>query len=202
MSYRKIDTIAGLEALYDAPVPASLGKVVTRLGPAHRQWIEAARFCVLSTVGPEGTDGSPRGDDGPVVAISDERTLLMPDWQGNNRLDSLRNIVRDPRVALMFMVPGCKTILRVNGRAFLTDDAGLRARFDRNGRQPRTVIVIEIVEAYGQCPKSIMRSGLWARDDAGAAPSMGTLIAEATQGDMGGAEYDDGYEERAQPRMW
>ncbi|QFS84444.1 Pyridoxamine 5'-phosphate oxidase [Roseivivax sp. THAF40] len=199
---QKIDSIAALEALYEAPVPASLGKVMTKLGPAHRQWIEAARFCVLSTVGPEGNDGSPRGDDGPVVQIADDHTLLMPDWQGNNRLDSLRNIVRDPRVALMFMVPGCKTILRVNGTAFLTDDPAMRERFAQRGKHPKCVIVIEIAEAYGQCPKSIMRSGLWSRDDGDMVPSMGTLIAEASDGAMGGAAHDDGYEERAQPRMW
>ncbi|SIS55848.1 hypothetical protein SAMN05421759_101412 [Roseivivax lentus] len=199
---RKIDSIAALEALYEAPVPASLGKVTARLGPAHRQWIEAARFCILSTVGPEGTDGSPRGDDGPVVQILDERTLTMPDWQGNNRLDSLRNIVRDPRVALMFMVPGCKTILRVNGTAFLTDAPEALARFEQRGKHPKTVIVIHATEAYGQCPKSIMRSGLWSRDDGDAVPSMGTLIAEASDGEMGGASHDDGYEERAKPRMW
>ncbi|MHA6326227.1 pyridoxamine 5'-phosphate oxidase family protein [Roseivivax sp. CAU 1753] len=199
---RRIDSIAALEAFYDAPVPASLAKVTTRLGHAHRQWIAASRFCVLSTVGPEGTDGSPRGDDGPVVQIVDDRRLLLPDWQGNNRIDTLRNIVRDPRVALMFLVPGCKNVLRLNGTAFLTDDAGTRQRFEQRGRHPKTVIVIDINEAYGQCAKAIMRSGLWGRNDADRVPSMGTLIAEASDGADGGPAYDDGYEERAQPRMW
>ena len=139
-----IDSLEELEALYDTPLPATLDKVQTALTPAYRRWIQAARFLVLTTVGPEGTDGSPRGDDGPVVQISDDKTLLLPDWRGNNRIDSLRNIVTDGRVSLMFMIPGCRNVVRVNGQAVLTADAQVTARFKRTDKTPKTVIVITI----------------------------------------------------------
>lgn len=122
-----IDDITALEALYGTPGAASIRKVARQLTPLYRKWIMASRLCVLSTVGPEGVDGSPRGDDGPVVMELDPGTLALPDWRGNNRLDSLRNIVRDPRVALMFMVPGSNNVVRVNGTARLTADADLCA---------------------------------------------------------------------------
>lgn len=199
---RRIATLDDLHAHYGAPVPASLSKVVTVLTPLYRKWIEGARFCVLTTVGEEGVDGSPRGDDGPVVTVADDRTLLMPDWRGNNRLDSLRNIVRDPRVALLFLVPGTKTTVRVNGRAWLTDDEDLRARFEKKGRLPATVIVIEIGEVYTQCAKALMRSGLWDRNDADTVPTTGQIMVEVTDGAYGGGDYDEKYEERAIPRLW
>lgn len=161
-----------------------------------------SRFCVLSTVGPAGTDGSPRGDDGPVVYELDNRTLAMPDWRGNNRLDSLRNIVGDGRVSLMFMVPGSNTIVRLNGRARLTRDAALRASFERNGRQPATVIVIRIGEIYTQCARAPMRAGLWARDDSAGLPTAGEILAEASDGDMDGAAYDAEWPVRAAGTMW
>lgn len=121
-----VDSIAALEALYDAtPSEAALRKVADRLTPTYRAWIMASRFCVLSTVGPEGTDGTPRGDVGPVMVELDETTLAMPDWHGKNRLDSLRNIVRDGRVSVLFMVPGSTSVVRVNGTARLSADAEL-----------------------------------------------------------------------------
>jgi PPOX class probable FMN-dependent enzyme len=128
-----VEDIAALEALYGTPGAASLRKVADHLTPLYAKWIAAARFCVLSTVGAGGTDGSPRGDEGPVALKLDARTLAMPDWRGNNRLDSLRNIVTDGRVSLMFMVPGSSTVVRVNGVARLTDDAELCGRFARRG---------------------------------------------------------------------
>ena len=198
-----VDTIETLEALYEAPVPASLAKVVTRLEGAHARWIEASRFMVLSTVGPEGTDGSPRGDIGPVATILDPGTLAIPDWKGNNRLDSLRNIVRDGRVSLMFMVPGSTAIVRVNGRAVLSTDPAMRARFETKGRQPVTVILVTVGEAYVQCAKALLRSELWREGDrSDRLPSPGELIAEGSAGSHGGAAYDDNYEARVQDRMW
>lgn len=197
-----IEDIAALEAHYGEPGAASLRKVVTRLTPLYRRWIMTSRFCVLSTVGPAGTDGSPRGDDGPVVYELDNRTLAMPDWRGNNRLDSLRNIVGDGRVSLMFMVPGSNTIVRLNGRARLTRDAALRASFERNGRQPATVIVIRIGEIYTQCARAPMRAGLWARDDSAGLPTAGEILAEASDGDMDGAAYDAEWPVRAAGTMW
>ncbi|MEC3859826.1 MSMEG_1061 family FMN-dependent PPOX-type flavoprotein [Mesobacterium sp. TK19101] len=145
---RKITTLDDLHRLYDAPVPSALRKVADRLTPLYRQWIEGARFCVLSTAGPEGVHGSPRGDNGPVVRVADAQTLLLPDWWGNNRLDCLRDIVQDGRVALLFLVPGTHTTVRVNGRAVLTDDQDLRDSFAKGDKRPKTVIVIIVAEVY------------------------------------------------------
>lgn len=197
-----ITDIAALEALYDTPGEASLVKVARRMTPLYRKWIMASRFCVLTTVGPEGTDGSPRGDDGPVVLELDPGTLALPDWRGNNRIDSLRNIVADGRVSLMFMVPGSTNVVRVNGHARLTTDADLRARFDQQGRQPRSVVVIEIAEIYTQCARAILRAGLWQRDDAADLPSVGDILTEMTEGAFDGAAYDTEWPGRAAQTMW
>lgn len=197
-----IEDIAALEALYGTPGQPSLRKVADHLTPLYRRWIMAARFAVLTTVGPAGTDGSPRGDDGPVVTELDPKTLAMPDWRGNNRLDSLRNIVSDGRVSLMFMVPGSNTVVRVNGTGRLTADSVLRARFERRGRQPATVIVIRIAEVYTQCARAVIRAGLWSRDDAEGLPSAGDILAEVSQGEEGGAAYDAAWPARAAKTMW
>lgn len=199
---RRIESLETLEALYKTPSEASLRKVAQRLTPAYRRWIEASRFCVVSTVGPDGTDGTPRGDDGPVVLELDPGTLAMPDWSGNNRLDTLRNIVRDGRISLMFMVPGDNLVVRVNGTAWLTDDADLRARFERRGRLPATVAVIEIAEVYAQCPKALVRSGLWGRDDGDATPSLGEILAEMTSGEIEAGAWDRSYPERVKQTLW
>lgn len=199
---KTIDTLADLEALYDTPLPATLAKVRTGLTPSYRSWIGSARFLVLVTVGPDGTDGSPRGDDGPVVRIADDKTLLLPDWRGNNRIDSLRNIVTDGRVSLMFMIPGCRNVVRVNGRAVLTADADVRQSFERSGKTPKTVIIVTIGELYFQCAKALMRSDLWSgRDASGGVPSAGDFIREFTEG-FDAKSYDDGYTKYAVPRLW
>lgn len=198
-----IEDIAALEALYGQPGAPALRKVATRLTPLYRRWIMASRFCVLSTVGPDGIDGSPRGDDGPVVMELDPQTLAMPDWRGNNRLDTLRNIVTDGRISMMFMVPGSNTVVRVNGLARLTADADLRARFEKKGRQPATVILIRIGEVYTQCARALMRAGTWSgRDDSADLPTPGEILAEMTSGEEGGAAYDDAWEARAVKTMW
>ncbi len=198
----KITDIATLEALYGAPGKASVIKVADRLIPTYRKWIMASRFCVLSTIGPEGTDGSPRGDDGPVVHIADDRTLLMPDWRGNNRMDSLRNIVRDGRVSLMFMVPGSANVMRVNGRADVSTDATLCARFSDRGRQPRSVVVIHIAEVYSQCARAILRAELWqAGDESGDLPTVGEMLADVEDG-FDGKAYDADWPGRAAKTMW
>ena len=141
-----IKDINTLEALYDAAIPAAIDKVQTKLTPKYRAWIEASSFVVLSTVGPEGTDASPRGDVDSVVRVVDEQTLWLPDWRGNNRMDSLRNIVRDGRVSLMFMVPGSNNVVRVNGTAVLTADVQVTQQFEQKNKHPRSVIVISIGE--------------------------------------------------------
>lgn len=198
----RIKDIAALEALYPEVNPVAAVKDSPQLTQLFRQWIEAARFCILSTVGAQGVHGTPRGDDGPVVRTADDRTLLMPDWRGNNRLEALRDIIADGQVALLFMVPGSTTTVRVNGRAWLTDDAELRASFAKGDRLPATVIVIEIGSVYTQCAKALMRSGLWTRDDSADVPRAGQIIAEVTKGAAGGDDYDANYPAYAAPRMW
>lgn len=195
---QKADTItdiAALEGLYGTPAKASLIKVADRLTPTYRTWIMASKLCVLSTVGPEGTD------DGPVVQEMDAQTLLMPDWRGNNRMDSLRNIVRDGRVSLMFMVPGSSNVIRVNGTAVLSDDPTVTGTFEQNGKHPKSVIVITVGEAYFQCAKAIMRSELWTSDATEGLPSAGDLIKEQVA-EFDARTYDDGYAEHAKERMW
>lgn len=198
----KITNISDLEALYGTPGEASLIKVATHLTPLYRQWIMASRLCVISTVGPEGTDGSPRGDDGPVVAELNETTLLLPDWRGNNRIDTLRNIVRDPRISMMFLVPGSNNVVRVNGQGAVTADPTILDRFDRQGNQPRSVIVIEIAEVYSQCARALMRAGTWSGSDQAAdLPSIGALLAEAKAG-FDGPQYDAEWSGRAAKTLW
>lgn len=157
----------------------------------------------MGTVGPNGTDGTPRGDDGPVVLELDPKTIAIPDWRGNNRLDSLRNIVEDDRVSVMFMVPGSNNVVRVNGTAFITDDADLCARFARRKILPITVTVVQIAEVYIQCARALLRSSLWNDDDTSAElPSVGDILAEMTSGEEGGAPYDDTWGARAEKTMW
>ena len=200
---RKIDTISDLEALYGTPGAASQRKVANHLTPLYLKWIMASRLCMVSTVGPGGTDGSPRGDDGPVVMPLDANTLAMPDWRGNQRLDTLRNIVSDGRISLMFMVPGSNTVVRVNGTGFVTDDAELRARFDRKGRQPGTVIVITVGEIYTQCARALMRAQTWSGDyHVEGLPTAGEILAEVSNGDEGGVAYDAEWGARAAKTMW
>jgi len=196
-----IDSIEALEALYDTPSHRSLVKVTPVLTPAYRTWIEASRFCILTTVGPDGTDATPRGDDGPVVRIVDDRTLWLPDWRGNNRLDALRNIVADGRVSLMFMVQGNTTVIRVNGTAKQTADPRVTETFTQAGRHPKSVTVVTTGEVYFQCAKALMRSKLWTEEGANGLPSAGDFLKE--QEDSFDAEsYDAGYEAYALPRMW
>lgn len=196
-----VDSIDALEALYDVAVPNSLRKVVKRLTPHYAQWIKTARFCVLTTVGPEGTDGSPRGDVGPVVRMINDITLHLPDWRGNNRIDSLRNIVCDGRVSLMFMVPGSTNVIRVNGTAVLSDDPDVTGSFEQNGKHPKSVIIITVAEAYFQCAKAIMRSQLWTSEPAQDLPSAGDLLKEQIA-EFDAKAYDDGYAEHAKAKMW
>lgn len=198
-----IDNIEELDALYGEPGAVSLRKVVPALTPLYRQWIETSRFCVMSTVGPDGTDGSPRGDNGPVVQILDAQTLAMPDWRGNNRLDTLRNIVTDGKISLMFFVPGSNNVVRINGQAQLTADAGMRAEFDKNGRQPATVIIISIAEVYSQCARALLRANIWdGADDSANLATIGQIMSEITNGEEGGAPYDAAWADRAAKTMW
>jgi len=197
-----VKDIAALEALYGKPGKASIIKVAPALTPLYRKWIMASLLCVVSTVGADGTDGSPRGDDGPVVQELDAQTLLLPDWRGNNRMDTLRNIVEDGRISLMFIVPGSNNVVRVNGSAVVSLDPDLLDRFDQNGRQPRSIVVIEISEVYSQCARALMRAGVWkAADESEGLPSVGDLLAEQEAG-FDGAGYDAAWAPRAAETMW
>lgn len=198
-----INDISTLEGHYGTPVPIALRKVAHAMTPLYRRWIMASRFCVVSTVGPQGTDGSPRGDDGPVVTELNANTLAMPDWRGNNRLDTLRNIVADGRISLLFMVPGSNTVVRVNGAARVTFDDDLRARFAKDGRLPCSVIVIRIAEIYTQCARAPMRARLWTSgDESEGLPSVGEILAEQTGGEEGGRAYDEDWAPRAARTLW
>jgi len=198
-----ITTQHDLEARYGTPsVPAQV-KVTAHLTPSYHAHIERSRFCVLTTVGPDGTDGSPRGDEGPVVAVLDAVTLALPDWKGNERIDSLRNIVADGRVSLLFLVAGSNTAMRVNGLARLTADDALRARFARGDLLPRTVIVIKLAEVYSQCARALIRSALWTGGAQNVGlPSVGDMLRDATGGAFDGAAYDATWAERAKASMW
>jgi len=197
-----VTDIEELEALYGTPGEASLLKVAPEITPEYRAWINASRLCILSTVGEGGTDASPRGDDGPVVREQDPKTLLMPDWRGNNRLDSLRNIVSDGRVSLMFFVRGSNNVIRVNGTARLSVDPNLIAEFEKDGHAPRSVIVIAVAEVYSQCARALMRAGIWAGvSDAEGLPSMGDIL-RAQKASFDGASYDRDWADRAARTMW
>ena len=191
-----------LHALYGKPGEASTVKVTNHLIPTYSAWIERARFVILTTVGPEGTDASPRGDEGPVVQIRDTKTLALPDWRGNDRIDSLRNLLRDGRVSLMFMIPHVNNVLRVNGTARLTADADMLARFARDGALPRTVAIVTIAEVYSQCARALIRSGLWtAGDQSAGVPTVGQMLRDVTD-QIDGAAYDADWPARAAKTMW
>lgn len=175
----RIDDPAALEALYGPAHAASLRKELDFIHPLYARFIEAAPFCVLATAGPGGLDASPRGDGPGFVAVHDPKTLLLPDRPGNNRLDSLRNIVAEPRVGLLFLVPGVGETLRVNGRAFISTDPGLRARFTIRERAPRSVIVVAVEAVYAQCSKAVIRARLWdpaAQVPRSSLPSLGEIM--------------------------
>lgn len=192
-----------LGGLYGTPAASSLRKVTDHLTPEYARFVTASRFCVLTTVGPEGTDGSPRGDDGSVVMILDNRHVALPDWHGNERIDSIRNIVRDGRCSLLFLVRGSRNAVRINGDARLTDDPELRATIAHQGKLPRSVIVVQISEVYFQCARAIMRAGLWAgQDDSDGLPTPGQILANLTGGEVGGERYDAEWPVRAAQTLW
>ncbi len=200
-----ITDLDALDRIYGAVDPRSIIKVTDHIHPVYRPWIEASPFAVLSTVGPEGVDASPRGDGPGFVTVEDARTLLLPDRRGNNRVDTLRNIVRDPRVALLFLVPGLGETLRVNGTAAVLVAPALLDRFAVGGKPPRSVLSITVQEVYFQCSRAVVRAELW--DPAhhvarGTLPTAGAILAALSADQHGGAEYDRALPERVRATLY
>ena len=201
---RRIETVDELNAIYGTPSEAAVIKVTNYLTAEYRRMIEVSPFVALATSGPEGLDCSPRGDAGNVVFIEDNRTPLMPDWRGNNRVDSLSNIVRDPRVGLMFLIPGSNTAMRINGRAIVAIEPDLLARFEMDGKNPRSVIVVTIDEVYSQCARAIIRADLWNGDkhvDPKALPTVGDML-KGVKASFDADAYDREWPVRAAKSMW
>jgi len=194
-----------LRELYGEISPGAIAKEIDYVHPHYRAMIEASPFMVMATSGPEGLDVSPRGDPAGFVVVEDERTLLIPDRRGNNRADSLNNLIADPRIALLFLIPGVGETLRVNGRAEISVDQALLERFPAQGKLPRSVIVVHVERVYFQCPKALVRSDLWnpaKHVERKSLPSTGTIMAGITQGQLGGPEYDAAYPERLKATIY
>ena len=199
-----VKTVAELDAIYGETSEASLIKVSGRLTAGYRKLIEASPIVALATCGPEGLDCSPRGDPGAVMTILDDRTLVLPDRRGNNRIDSLRNIVRDGRVALLFLIPGSNTTLRINGRAEISVDPELLESLAMEGKLPRSAIVVSVGEIYFQCARALMRARIWDQNawpDVSDLPTPGSLMRELKQ-DFDSLTYDRDWPERARNSMW
>lgn len=201
-----IQDLNQLEAIYNAPIAqSSLIKEVKSITPEYRSLIEASPFVALATCGPEGLDCSPRGDAAGFVRIVDSQTLILPDRRGNNRIDSLRNIVRDPRVALLFLIPGSGTTLRVNGTAVISADPDLLASFAVDGSAPRSAIVVTVQAAYFQCARAIIRSKLWdasTQVKPNSLPTPGRVLESLTNGEVDGRRYDEEFPARAARSLW
>ncbi len=200
-----ISSLEELEALYGEPGEASTAKVAYEITPEYQRFIEASPFAALATSGPEGLDCSPRGDMAGFVRVQNSKTVMMPDRRGNNRVDSLRNIVRDPRVALLFLIPGHGNTIRINGRAHLDTDPELLASFAVKDKAPRSVVVITIDELYFQCARAIVRSELWNPErhvEKSSLPTPGQILASMSDNRVGGPEYDQAWDARAQKTLW
>jgi uncharacterized protein len=200
-----VTTMDELEALYDKPFGAATVKEIDHVNAHYRAFIEAAPFFAMATSGPDGLDCTPRGDPPGFVRVADEKTLHIPDRRGNNRIDSLRNLLHDPRISLLFLIPGCGETIRVNGRAAISTDPELCRSFAMNDKVPRCVLVITVERVYYQCPKAIVRSKLWdpaTLVDRKTLPTPGTILAGITKGAMGGPEHDRTAPERLKATIY
>ena len=202
---RQITTIDELEALYGTPVGPSLAKEIDHISDHYRTFIEKAPFVVVATSGPRGLDCSPRGDPAGFVRVLDRKRVLIPDRRGNNRIDSLRNLIGDPRVSLLFLIPGVNETLRINGRAQIIVDAALAASFAINDKMPKLLLEVTADRVYYQCAKALIRSRLWASEaqlPRSALPSTGQILEEITNKEIDGAEHDRGYPERLKQTIY
>jgi uncharacterized protein len=201
-----LTTMAELEALYDEPpYGPAVAKEIDHINQTYRKLIEASPFFALATCGPDGLDCSPRGDPAGFVRVLDEKTVAVPDRRGNNRIDSLRNLIHDPRVALLFMIPGVNETLRIIGRAKICAEPQFCASFTMQGKAPRAVLLISVDRVYFQCAKALVRSKLWdpaTKVDRSSLPTSGAILAEITDGKMGGPEHDRAYPERVKATIY
>lgn len=203
MQYQ-VTSEAELEAIYGLPSGPAIFKEIDHISDHYRAFVEASPFVIIATSGPEGLDCTPRGDPPGFVRVVDKKTVLLPDRRGNNRLDTLRNLVRDPRISLLFLIPGVGRTLRINGRAVISNDPALRESFTMEGKAPATVLVITAERVYTQCPKALIRSKLWdptrflKETDL---PSSGTIM-KALQADFDGASYDATYAQRVKETIY
>jgi PPOX class probable FMN-dependent enzyme len=188
-----VSTPERLASLLGTIAPASIAKEVPFVHADYRAMIEASPFCVLATNGPAGLDVSPRGDPPGFVVVEDDKTLLLPERRGNNRADSLYNLLTDPRVALLFLIPGVGETLRVNGTARISTEPRLLERFPMQGKLPRCVLVISVESVFFQCARAIQRSRLWqppAPESIVKVPSPGKILEALTNADIDGDKYD------------
>ena len=200
-----VTSVDELAAIYGEPHGPAVFKEIDHVNAEYRAFIEAAPFCAMATSGPEGLDCTPRGDPPGFVRVLDEKTLLVPDRRGNNRVDSLRNLIGDPRIALLFLIPGCSETIRVNGRAAISVDPALCESFVFAGKTPRSVIVVTVERVYFQCAKAIVRSKLWdpaTQVDRKSLPTTGTILASITKGALGGPEHDRTAPERMKATIY
>lgn len=204
-SEHRITSIEQLEALYGQPFGPSVAKEIDHIAPSYRKLIEAAPFVAVATAGPEGLDCSPKGDAAGFVRILDDKTLALPDRPGNNRIDGFRNILRNPHIALLFLIPGVGETLRVNGRAEISVEPSLLQSFAVNGKLPRSVMIVHVDTIFFHCSKAIVRSKLWdeaTKIDRKSLPSTGTIIAEVSKGKLGGEDYDRAAPERIKSMLY
>jgi uncharacterized protein len=188
-----ISTLEQLNGLYDQVAEASIAKELPVIHPHYQTLIEASPFAVLATVGADALDVSPRGDPPGFVHVQDPTTLLLPERRGNNRADSLRNILGDPRVALLFLIPGVGETLRVNGRASISIEPALLQKFAVDDKLPKCVLIIKVETVFFQCARAIQRSKLWqpvTQENKPAVPSAGTMLAAFSNEKIDGEKYD------------
>ena len=201
-----ISTLAALETLFpEAVYPPAKVKETDRITKAYQALVEASPFCAMATNGPGGLDCSPRGDPKGFVRVLDEKTIAVPDRRGNNRIDSLRNLITDPRVALLFLIPGVSETLRIMGRATISTDPELCASFAMQGKAPRCVLLIAVEQVFFQCAKAIVRSKLWdpsIQVERASLPTAGKILAEISGGKMGGDEHDRAYPQRIKETIY
>ena len=199
-----ITTEAELDDTYGAPVPVAITKALDHISAHYRAYIEHSPFVVIASSGPGGLDCTPRGDPAGFVRVVDRNAVLIPDRRGNNRIDTLRNLVHDPRISLLFLILGIGLTLRINGRAEIRTDRVLRESFEMQGKTPATVIAVSAERVYTQCPKALVRSKLWdasvylSKSDL---PSSGEML-QAIEAGFDGATWDAQYGDRLKKTIY